>query len=162
MTAVELEPERMQRVQENLDRLGLSATLITGDAANVDNWWDGKTFDRILVDAPCSASGVIRRHPDIKSLRREDDIKALVDLQQAILQQAWMMLKPGGELLYVTCSVLRQENEKQVEYLLAHQSDAEHVELNVDWGQACIYGRQLMPGEKDADGFYFARLKKSS
>ena len=162
MTAVELEPERMQRVQENLDRLGLSATLITGDAANVDSWWDGKTFDRILVDAPCSASGVIRRHPDIKSLRREDDIKALVDLQQAILQQAWMMLKPGGELLYVTCSVLRQENEKQVEYLLAHQSDAEHVELNVDWGQACIYGRQLMPGEKDADGFYFARLKKSS
>ena len=136
--------------------------MITGDAANADDWWDGKTYDRILVDAPCSASGVIRRHPDIKSLRREDDIKSLVDLQQAILQQAWKMLKPGGELLYVTCSVLRQENEKQVEYLLAHQADAEHVELDVGWGQACTYGRQLMPGENDADGFYFARLIKRS
>ena len=158
MTAVELEAERMQRVQENLDRLDLKATLITADASNVASWWDGNGYDRILVDAPCSASGVIRRHPDIKSLRREDDIQSLVKLQQVILQQAWSMLKPGGVLLYVTCSVLRQENEHQIRELLAHQKDAEHVELDVSWGQACDYGRQLMPGEDDADGFYFAKL----
>ncbi len=160
MTAVELEPSRMQKVQQNLDRLGLQARLLVGDASDADNWWDGQCFDRILVDAPCSATGVIRRHPDIKSLRQANDLSALTDLQQKILSQAWRMLKPGGSLLYVTCSVLKQENELQIERLLSVQSDASENVIDSSWGAACRYGRQLLPGELDGDGFYFARLKK--
>ena len=161
MTAVELDPQRMQRVQQNLDRLGLQARLVVADAAT-DSWWDGRPFDRILVDAPCSASGVIRRHPDIKSLRQQDDLVALCELQQRILLQSWQMLKPGGRLLYVTCSVLKQENEQQMERLLCAHADAAEMAIEADWGHACIHGRQLLPGEMDGDGFYFACLKKQS
>jgi len=163
MTAVELEEKRMLRVRENLARLNFEAELIVADASE-DSWWDGKLFDRILVDAPCSSTGVIRRHPDIKSLRWEEDIKSLVIIQQKILQQAWQMLKPGGKLLYVTCSVLRQENEAQITELLSTHKDA--LELNLiaddggDWGVAVKYGRQLLPGENDNDGFYFCCLTK--
>ena len=160
MTAVELEPSRMRMVQQNLDRLGLQARLIVGDASDTDGWWDGQCFDRILVDAPCSASGVIRRHPDIKSLRQADDLSALTEIQQIILQQSWRMLKPGGLLLYVTCSVLRQENEQQIGRLLSAQPDASEVPVEGSWGVACRYGRQLLPGDMDGDGFYFAGLKK--
>lgn len=160
MTAVELDAVRMQQVQQNLDRLQLSARLIVGDASRVDNWWDGQLFDRILVDAPCSASGVIRRHPDIKSLRRSEDLAALTAVQQQILLQSWHLLKPGGVLLYVTCSVLRQENEHQIEQLLATVDDAEVMPVDGEWGRACCYGRQLLPGDQDADGFYFAQVKK--
>ena len=160
MTAVELEPRRMQMLRQNLDRLGLNASLVIGDATEVDAWWDGRAFDRILVDAPCSASGVIRRHPDIKSLRHVDDLVALADVQQQILRQAWRMLKPGGTLLYVTCSVLKQENELQIERLLAACDRATERFIEADWGIACRYGRQLLPGHLDGDGFYFARLVK--
>ena len=164
MVAVELEESRMSRVRENLDRLNLKAELVVADASDALTWWDGKRFDRIMVDAPCSSTGVIRRHPDIKSLRWEEDIKSLVIIQQKILQQAWQMLAPGGKLLYVTCSVLRQENETQIAELLATHKDA--VELNLiekasdEWGIACKYGRQLLPGENDNDGFYFCCLSK--
>jgi 16S rRNA (cytosine967-C5)-methyltransferase len=163
MVAVELEENRMARVRENLNRLNLNAELIVADASD-DSWWDNKLFDRILVDAPCSSTGVIRRHPDIKSLRWEEDIKSLVDVQQKILQQAWQMLVPGGKLLYVSCSVLRQENEKQMGELLSMHNDA--VELNLiedgseGWGVACKHGRQLLPGENDNDGFYYCCLTK--
>jgi len=160
MTAVELEPLRMQRVQQNLDRLGLHAELIIADATDTHSWWDGRVFDRILVDAPCSASGVIRRHPDIKSLRHADDLVSLKQIQQQILLQALSMLKPGGTLLYVTCSVLKQENELQLEHLLSAQPEAEEVVIDENWGIACRHGRQLLPGVLDGDGFYFARLKK--
>lgn len=166
MTAVELEEKRMLRVRENLDRLNFSAELIVADASDASTWWDGKLFNRIMLDAPCSSTGVIRRHPDIKVLRREEDIKSLVNVQQKILQQAWQMLAPGGKLLYVTCSVLRQENEAQIENLLTAQKDI--VELNLideglsqSWGVKCEHGRQLLPGEHDADGFYFCCLSKS-
>ena len=164
MTAVELEEGRMTRVRENLQRLNLQAELIVADAGDASTWWDGKTFDRIMVDAPCSATGVIRRHPDIKTLRREEDISALAETQQRILQQAWKMLSPGGQLLYITCSVLRRENEARIAQLLATQPDA--VEQNLiepgasEWGIACKHGRQLLPGEHDNDGFYFCRLSK--
>lgn len=164
MVAVELEEKRMTRVKENLDRLNLNAELIVADASD-GSWWDGKSFDRIMVDAPCSSTGVIRRHPDIKSLRWEQDIKSLVETQQKILQQAWQMLVPGGKLLYVTCSVLRQENEAQIANLLATQNNI--IELNLveegsgkPWGVACKHGRQLLPGDHDADGFYFCCLSK--
>ncbi len=161
MVAVELEAERMHMLEQNLERLGLSARLITADASNAKSWWDGTAFDRILVDAPCSASGVIRRHPDIKSLRMLSDLDALAQIQQQILQQAWLMLKSGGELLYVTCSVLRQENEHQVEQLLLSNSDASECPINEDWGTPCQFGRQLLPGEEQADGFFYAKLAKA-
>jgi len=160
MTAVELEPLRMQRLQQNLDRLGLRARLIVADATDVQGWWDRRLFDRILVDAPCSASGVIRRHPDIKSLRQADDLASLTVIQQQILAQAWGMLKPGGTLLYVTCSVLKRENEQQIERLLSATEQATEVDIDENWGHSCRHGRQLLPGELDGDGFYFARLKK--
>jgi len=160
MTAVELEPLRMQRVQQNLDRLGLHADLIVGDATDTQSWWDGRMFDRILVDAPCSASGVIRRHPDIKSLRHADDLDSLTQIQQQILLQALSMLKPGGTLLYVTCSVLKRENEEQIAQLLSAREEAAESAMDEDWGIPCGHGRQLLPGDLDGDGFYFARLKK--
>jgi len=160
MVAVELESLRMQRLQQNLDRLDLHARLIIGDATDTNSWWDGQLFDRVLVDAPCSASGVIRRHPDIKSLRHADDLVSLSQIQQQILLQALSMLKPGGTLLYVTCSVLKQENEQQLERLLSTTAEAREVDIDENWGIACRHGRQLLPGVLDGDGFYFARLKK--
>lgn len=160
LVAVELEKARMQRVKENLERLKLNAELIVADASESSMWWDGESFDRIMVDAPCSASGVIRRHPDIKSLRREDDLASLVQTQQRILQQAWSMLSPGGLLLYVTCSVFRQENEAQIKKLLSEQGDAEDVAIDALWGIPCEHGRQLLPGDNDSDGFYFACVRK--
>lgn len=160
MTAVELEPLRMQRVQQNLDRLGLHAELIVGDATDTQSWWDGRTFDRILVDAPCSASGVIRRHPDIKSLRHVDDLDSLTKIQQQILLQALSMLKPGGTLLYVTCSVLKRENEQQIAQLMSVREEAVEIDIDETWGIPCAHGRQLLPGDMDGDGFYYARLKK--
>ena len=165
MTAVELEEKRMLRVRENLARLNFEAELIVADASEA-SWWDGKPFDRILVDAPCSSTGVIRRHPDIKVLRWEQDIKSLVNVQQKILQQAWQMLAPGGKLLYITCSVLRQENEAQIANLLATQNDVNELDLieegsSKSWGVACKHGRQLLPGDHDTDGFYFCALSKA-
>lgn len=165
MTAVELDEKRMLRVRENLARLNFEAELIVADASE-DSWWDGKPFDRILVDAPCSSTGVIRRHPDIKVLRWEEDIKSLVGVQQKILQQAWQMLAPGGKLLYVTCSVLRQENEAQIANLLTTKNDVVELDLigegsSKPWGVACKHGRQLLPGENDTDGFYFCGLSKA-
>jgi 16S rRNA (cytosine967-C5)-methyltransferase len=160
MTAVELDPVRMLKVQQNLDRQALHARLVVGDATSAKSWWDGQLFDRILVDAPCSASGVIRRHPDIKSLRQVDDLTSLTAIQRQILLQAWSMLKPGGTMLYVTCSVLRQENEQQIEHLIATVNGVEVSTISDDWGIACRYGRQLLPGDQDGDGFYFALLKK--
>ncbi len=161
LVAVELEEQRMQKVTENLKRLKLDAELIVGDAGEPSSWWDGQLFDRILLDAPCSASGVIRRHPDIKSLRREDDLASLVQTQQKILQQAWSMLAPDGLLLYVTCSVFRQENEVQIRNLLSEHDDAGEVVIDVPWGITCEHGRQLLPGEDDSDGFYFACVRKT-
>lgn len=159
--AVEIDERRMQRVTENLQRLNLSAELIVADASDYQLWWDGKPFDRILLDAPCSASGVIRRHPDIKSLRRETDIAQLVTLQAEILSSAWQMLAVGGELLYVTCSVFKDENETQIARFIDQNPDVSEIKISENWGEACAYGRQLLPGEHDADGFYFCRLHKN-
>ena len=160
--AVEFDEKRMQRVSENLQRLKLNADLVVADARDYKQWWSGQVFDRILIDAPCSASGVIRRHPDIKTLRRDSDIEPLVALQAEILLAAWQMLAVGGELLYVTCSVFKDENEAQIKAFFESnvENNVLEVAIDADWGQACEYGRQLLPGEKDADGFYFCRLKK--
>ncbi len=160
LVTVELSASRMLRVEENLARLQLTADCVVSDARTLASQYENGYFDRILIDAPCSASGVIRRHPDIKSLRRETDPDALCELQAEILANAWPLLAVGGQLLYVTCSVFRQENQQQIERFLANNADAKVLELDVEWGLSCSVGRQLLPGDNDADGFYFCLLKK--
>ncbi len=146
---------------ENLQRLGLQARLVCDDASEPASWWDGRAFDRILLDAPCSASGVIRRHPDIKLLRRESDIPTLVVLQHKLLQRLWPLLKSGGMLLYATCSVLPEENHLQIQQFLAEQPDARLQTVAADWGRTMPAGRQILPGEEEMDGFYYACLQKT-
>ncbi len=160
LVAVEIDAARMQRVRENCQRLQLSPTLIIGDATQPNAWWDGQLFERILVDAPCSALGVIRRHPDIKLLRRPEDIAVLQMLQRDILNAAWSMLASGGLLLYATCSVLKQENEQQIHEFLATHPDATELPIHADWGIATAHGRQILTGTAAMDGFYYARLQK--
>jgi 16S rRNA (cytosine967-C5)-methyltransferase len=160
LVAVDIDESRMQRVNENLQRLKLHANLVAGDAAKPEDWWDGKPFDRILLDAPCSASGVIRRHPDIKLLRRPEDMKTLQVLQKNILQAVWPLLAAGGVLLYATCSILKQENEQQIQAFLAEHGNAAEWPIDAGWGSARPYGRQILTGESAMDGFYYARLRK--
>lgn len=157
MTAIDVEEKRLARVQENLNRIGLTAKLIAADASDPDAWWDGQQYDRILLDAPCSATGVIRRHPDIKWLRKASDIDSLVVLQAQILRKIWSLLKPGGTLLYATCSVLPEENDKQVEAFLAEQQDAQLVNLPESGDNT---GWQILPSDNNMDGFYYAKLVK--
>jgi 16S rRNA (cytosine967-C5)-methyltransferase len=161
LTAIDVEEKRLASVRQNLDRLQLDATLIAADAADPDSWWDGRPFDRILLDAPCSASGVIRRHPDIKLLRRREDIDQLVRLQAAILEALWPLLKPGGILLYATCSVLPQENSEQLANFLANHEDAKDNPIDAEWGQAVTVGRQILPGQDGMDGFFYACIEKT-
>ncbi|HEY8160465.1 MAG TPA: 16S rRNA (cytosine(967)-C(5))-methyltransferase RsmB [Methylobacter sp.] len=160
LVAVDIDESRMQRVSENCRRLKLQATLVVGDAANPSDWWEGKPFDRILLDAPCSALGVIRRHPDIKLLRRAEDIQQLQALQKNILKAVWPLLAPGGLMVYATCSILKQENEQQVKTFLAEHSDAVELPINAGWGAAGACGRQIFTGESAMDGFYYARISK--
>ena len=160
VVALDVEAARMARVEQNLERLGLKATLKVADATRLSDWWDQVPFDRILLDAPCSATGVIRRHPDIKLLRRANDIDKLANLQRQLLTELWQTLKPGGLLVYATCSVLSQENEETVAGFLAEQNDAEHEPINALWGHARQYGRQLLPRDGGHDGFYYALLRR--
>jgi 16S rRNA (cytosine967-C5)-methyltransferase len=160
MTALDHDPLRLERVEENLERLGMSAQVIAGDAARPAEWWDGQPFDRILLDAPCSATGVIRRHPDIKVLRHPDDIDALEALQRQILDALWGLLKPGGTLLYATCSVLPQENSRQIARFIERTGDVAAVPIDGEWGIESGAGRQILPGEDGMDGFFYALLRK--
>ena len=161
MTAIDVEASRLVRVEENLNRLGLKANVIAADAANSKTWWQGQLFDKILLDAPCSGTGVIRRHPDIKWLRKASDIDTLVVLQQQILKETWSLLKPGGTLLYATCSILPQENCEQIELFLESNSDAQLIEVDETENKDKVnVGWQLLPGESNMDGFYYAKLLK--
>jgi len=160
LVAVDIDQSRLQRIAENLQRLDLHARLLCADIAMPETWWDGELFDRILLDAPCSATGVIRRHPDIKRLRRRQDIHMLVDLQTRILNALWPLLKREGMLLYVTCSVLPEENEEQISSFLMQHDDAVENRIAAPWGRAVKVGRQILPGEHNMDGFYFASLVK--
>jgi 16S rRNA (cytosine967-C5)-methyltransferase len=165
VVAVDLEAKRMVRVKENLDRLGLTAELIAADARATDQWWDGKPFQRILLDAPCSATGVIRRHPDIKLTRQADDIPALAALQGELLDALWPTLQVGGILLYATCSTLPTENSDVIEAFLARTSGARELDIagqngNPPPGLKQPHGRQLLPQEGGHDGFYYAKLIK--
>ena len=161
LIALDISEERLQRLNENLHRLGLSATTCIGDATRPTGWWDGRHFDRILLDAPCSASGVIRRHPDIKFLRQAKDLARLTQTQAQILTALWPLLKPGGMLLYATCSVLQQENSQQIQRFLATHADARDTPIKVDWGHAQMAGRQVLPGEDGMDGFFYASIYKA-
>ena len=160
LVAVDIDESRMLRVSENILRLNLSADLVVGDAANPEAWWDGEAFDRILLDVPCSALGVIRRHPDIKLLRKPEDIQALRDVQQRILKAVWLLLASGGVMLYATCSILKRENEQQIAVFLAEHPDAVEIPITADWGFAVSHGRQILPGDSAMDGFYYALIKK--
>jgi 16S rRNA (cytosine967-C5)-methyltransferase len=165
LTALDIDAARLARVRENLDRLGLAAKTVTGDAQRPDAWWDGRPFDRILVDAPCSGTGVIRRHPDIKSLRRESDIAALAARQLALLEALWPLLQPGGRLLYVTCSILKQENSDVIGSFLAGRHDASLAQpgpaLVPDWARPQPGGGwQALPGPADTDGLYYALMTR--
>lgn len=162
LDAVDIDVDRLQRVEQNLARIGLSAKLICGDASNPQQWWNRQAYDAILLDAPCSASGVIRRHPDIKILRHSADLQKLGGLQAGILQALWPCLQPGGNLVYTTCSVLEEENDAIIHAFLEHQDDASLQVIAADWGIATKYGRQLLPQKNASDGFYYARLVKGS
>ena len=160
MHAVDSDAERLARVEDALGRLGLEARLAHGDATERE-WWDGAPFDAILLDAPCSGSGVIRRHPDIKRLRRPSDIPALAALQTRLLDNLWPLLRPGGTLLYATCSVLPEENSDQIAAFLSRTPDVEiTTPADVAWGRSAGAGRQLLPEVDSHDGFFYARLKK--
>jgi len=160
LVALDVDAVRLERVKSNLTRGGLTAHLITGDATQPSSWWDGSPFDRILVDAPCSATGVIRRHPDIKVLRKPQDIARLAETQRMILEAAWTMLAPGGTLVYATCSVLRQENSDVISAFLGEHPEAKESLLPEIFGQAQPHGRQILPGTDGMDGFFYARLEK--
>ena len=161
LIAVDVAPERAPRIRENLHRAGLDVSVLTADAAQPAQWWTGVPFDRVLLDVPCSALGVIRRHPDIKFLRRAEDLPDLLEQQRALLRSAWSMLAPGGVLLYATCSVLRQENDRQIQWFLDHHADAHEWPIDAPWGVAAGHGRQIMTGEAAMDGFFYARLSKA-
>ncbi|PID49215.1 MAG: 16S rRNA (cytosine(967)-C(5))-methyltransferase [Proteobacteria bacterium] len=161
LLALDSSAERLKQVTDNLQRLDLRANVQAADAADLDSWWDGVLFDRILLDAPCSATGVIRRHPDIKLLRKQKDIVALQQEQAKLLRKLWQVLQAGGYLLYATCSILPAENNDQVEAFLREYADAVDQPINVAWGRALSVGRQILPGEMGMDGFYYALLKKA-
>ena len=161
LVAVDHEPARVALIAENLKRLGLTARLVTADAGEAGPWWDGRPFDRILLDVPCSATGVIRRHPDIKRRRQPSDLPKLAATQARLLAALWPLLKPGGKLLYVTCSILPEENENPIRALLARAADATDEPLPDAPGEARAVGRQLLPGEQGMDGFYYACLRKN-
>ncbi len=158
--ALDIEEKRLQRVQENLKRLNLNAKLVCGDGLTPYAWWDGKLFDRILLDAPCSATGVIRRHPDIKLLRTEEEINKITRTQQDLLEKLWPLLAPGGLLLYATCSILPQENDSQLATFLAKHADSEFIGGEKSWGRATKQGWQILPSQ-NMDGFFYSLIKKN-
>ncbi len=162
LVAVDIASERSEMIQENLQRLQLNAQIICADILELDSWWDSKPFDRVLVDAPCSATGVIRRHPDIKLLRSAKEVKRLVSLQQEILHSLWSCLEPDGLLLYTTCSLLTTENDQQIQRFLESTDNAKYEGIAADWGVECRYGRQLPTGTQDGpDGFFYSLLRKT-
>lgn len=160
LVALDISENRLARIRQNLQRLKQNAVVLRGNAAQANDWWDGRMFDRILLDAPCSATGVIRRHPDIKLLRQPEDIAQLTKIQQEILSALWPLLKAGGMLLYGTCSILLEENEQQIQQFIANHPDAQLRPIAADWGLATLHGRQILPGQVGMDGFFYSLIHK--
>ena len=160
--ALDIDRRRLARVSDNLTRLHLQATLCVGDALDPSSWWDGILFDRILLDAPCSAIGVIRRHPDIKCLRTEQEITAIIQVQHDLLEALWPLLATGGRLVYATCSVIPEENEQQLAHFVSNHSNASTPNTETyTWGHNTGHGWQILPGENNMDGFFYGVLMKS-
>ncbi len=163
LTAIDISSQRLEKIQQTLSRMQLNCQLIASDLKNLSEWWDEQLFDRILLDAPCSASGVIRRNPDIKIHRQVTDIKPLQQLQKELLNTAWDILKPGGLLVYATCSVFKSENQNQIQDFLASKNakiTRLPIVVNEQFNQRAELGYQIFPGELDMDGFYFCGLRK--
>ncbi len=160
VTALDKDESRCALLQATLKRTGCPVKVQCTDAADTNAWWDGELFDRILLDAPCSATGIIRRHPDIKLHRRHSDLPLLVRQQKTLLDKLWLLLKPNGILLYATCSVLPEENVEVIEQFLQTHPDAKELPIMEDWGITQKVGRQILPGQHQMDGFYYARLTK--
>lgn len=158
--AVDIDSKRLGRVRENLNRLNLHATLLQGDALAPSQWWDGRFFDRILLDAPCSATGVIRRHSDIKLLRNDEEITAITKIQHTMLHALWPLLAKGGVLVYATCSIMIAENEQQIANFIKNNPDCNLIKKSWPWGHTTEYGQQILPGEQGMDGFFYAVLLK--
>ena len=161
ITALDVDARRVRRMQETFTRLALDIDARTADALEADAWWDGSPYDAILIDAPCSATGIVRRQPDILLHRREADIAALVHTQAQLLDATWPLLVPGGVLVYATCSILRDENAAQVEAFLARTADAMLAPLDASYGRDTGFGHQRLPGDEGMDGFFYARLSKA-
>lgn len=160
LVAIDLDEKRLSKISDNLSRLGLHAKLIAADAAIVATWWDGNLFDRILLDAPCSSTGVIRRHPDIKVLRQPNDIQQYAQQQIHLLKSLWPLLKPGGFLLYATCSIMPEENTYIINRFLSETKDAKEKIISAGWGTKQSVGRQILPETMGMDGFYYACINK--
>ena len=160
LIAIDISPERTALISENLTRLQLHATVITANASHPTTWWNGKLFDRILCDAPCSATGVIRRHPDIKYLKTSEDLIKLSQQQTQLLSALWPLLKPGGILVYATCSIFSKENDACVQTFLHATQNAYLLPISVACGLAKTIGQQILPGQNNMDGFYYARIGK--
>ena len=161
LTALEIDPVRLQRITQNMQRLGHGIEVIEGDAGRPDTWWSKHKYDRILLDAPCSGSGDIRRHPDIKLLRRPSDIERLAEQQLRLLHALWPLLNDGGKLLYATCSILPQENENIIHSFLAEEETAMEQDIHVNYAHSRQHGIQILPGEHQMDGFFYACLQKN-
>lgn len=160
--ALDIDEKRLNKVRENLKRLGHQATLCLGNATHPDTWWDGQLFDKILLDAPCSATGVIRRHPDIKLIREENEISLAATLQTTLLNTLWPMLAPGGRLVYATCSIMPEENDLQIKQFLKTHQDCLPLEIEATWGHLTPHGRQILPGESHMDGFFYSVLLRQN
>jgi 16S rRNA (cytosine967-C5)-methyltransferase len=160
LVALDIDATRLKRVRDNLARLQRSATLVSGDAAEPSRWWDGEQFDAVLLDAPCSATGILRRQPDLKWHRRDSDIAALCGLQARMLDAIWPLVRPGGMLVYATCSILPEENAGQVQAFLARHGDAREDTPVEARSVITAHGCQLLPVADGPDGFFFARLRK--
>lgn len=162
VTAIEIDSSRATLLAASLARLGMNAQIINSDVTRVDDWWDGRLFDRILIDAPCSASGVIRRHPDIKFLRQPSQLAFFCSIQQKILSSLWPLLKAGGRLVYSTCSIFDEESDSQIAGFSNQYNDMIIEPLDLEWGQRRNFGCQIIPDEKGSDGFYYSVLIKTS
>ncbi|MFT5139648.1 MAG: 16S rRNA (cytosine967-C5)-methyltransferase [Lysobacterales bacterium] len=161
LLALDRDPERIKMVRENLDRLGLDCELKAADAAKPETWWDGTLFDKILLDAPCSTTGVIRRHPDIKWLRDPSQVHSATVAQNKLLEALWPLLRAGGMLVYATCSILKSENYHQAHGFLSRHSDANIISATKSSDSTGLLGQQILPGEDGMDGFYYALIRKS-
>ena len=162
LLALEIEPVRLERLKQNLDRLNLDCETKVADAGDPKSWWDARQFDLILIDAPCSGSGVINKHPDIKHLRRVTDIEQNIQSQRLLLDKLWPVLKTGGQLLYCTCSVFRQENDQQAQWFINKYANAKELTLDDRFGRKMPFGRQRLPSDYESDGFYYVGFRKIS